>query len=111
MTGKNKNKSRNKNLHRASINQVFAKVIKVKMFGEYWLNGQDGYFYRLDSPDQLSTAIRPNKCLVERRPLDLIYKYMQRGYNVNGDLVCYRKHCFNGAETPLFRCKRFGKKH
>lgn len=101
-------KNRRKSLHSFTINHVFEQTVKVKMFGKIWLNGQDGYFYELDPKNKI--APNSNQYVGTMQPLEFVYRYMQAGYNIHGNMVCYRKHCYSGISTPLLRCMKFEKK-
>ncbi|MDF7683772.1 hypothetical protein PT287_09705 [Lactobacillus sp. ESL0679] len=79
-----KQQKRIKNLQTCSINKVFEVVVKVKMFGRSWINGQDGNFYKID-PDGVGTS----------QPLNFVYQYMQEGYDIHGKRVCYRKRTYS----------------
>ena len=98
-----------KYLREYSVNQLFATVVKVKMFGNYWFNAQDGYFYQVAPNDDLIKE-QKNKYIGYRQALQFVYRNMQVGYNIRGDKICYRKNCYSKKYNPLLFCSKLGKK-
>lgn len=83
------------------INALFNDVVKVKMFNEVWLNGQDGYFYNIATTKK---NISDNEYVGIRQPIEFVHKYMQCGYDINGTMICYRKNAYGAGVRPLKRC-------
>ncbi|WEV52082.1 hypothetical protein OZX69_09705 (plasmid) [Lactobacillus sp. ESL0731] len=84
MRNTDQKQKRSKTLQACSINKVFEVVLKVKMFGRPWINGQDGNFYEIAS-DGLGSS----------QPLSFVYQYMQEGYDIHGKRICYRKRTYS----------------
>ncbi|KJY59129.1 hypothetical protein JF75_05300 [Lactobacillus kimbladii] len=101
-------KKRVKHLTNYSINALFQKVVKVRMFNKIWINGQDGNFYQIDSEKEIILA-EEHKYIGTVRPLKYVYQNLQTGYDLNGNRVCYRKHPYAKHKEPVIWCKTYRK--
>lgn len=87
------------------INGLFNEVVKVKMFNQIWLNGQDGFYYCLTE----EKSIANNQYLGTKQPISFVYNHMQAGYNLHGSIVCLRKNAYGKRKLPLKRVRSFRK--
>ncbi|RMC38137.1 MULTISPECIES: hypothetical protein [unclassified Lactobacillus] len=99
---------RRRYVKKISINQLFEKIVKVKMFGKIWINGQDGNFYQIEENQEIVVSER-HKYIGIVQPLNFVYQNMQAGYDLQGNPVCYRKNVYSKKRESLVWCRRFKK--
>lgn len=93
---------------KCSINQLFEKIVKVRMFGKFWINGQDGNFYQIEGNQEIIVSEK-HEYIGMVQPLNYVYQNMQVGYDLHGNPVCYRKNVFSKKRESLVWCRRFKK--